>query len=67
MTFEVREAADDEVQDLMSLAIERPQRFCKGLESAGATERVLGRWDTKQKTAKATHVKIENLSRLRTI
>ena len=31
----------------------------KGLESAGATERALGRWGTKQKTAKATHVKIE--------
>jgi hypothetical protein len=31
----------------------------KGLESAGATERALGRWETKQKTAKATHVKIE--------
>jgi hypothetical protein len=31
----------------------------KGLESAGATERALGRWDTKQKTGKATHVKIE--------
>jgi hypothetical protein len=31
----------------------------KGLESTGATERALGRWAAKQKTAKATHVKIE--------
>ena len=58
------------MQDLMNLAIKRPKQFCKaplrcfadaakGLESAGATERALGRWDTKEKTAKATHVKIE--------
>jgi len=78
MTFELREEPDDEVQDLMSLANQATEAVlqsvlrclsdaAKGLESAGATERALGRWDTKQKTAKATHVKIENLSRLRTI
>jgi hypothetical protein len=69
MTFELGEGPDDEVRELMSLAIMRPKQFCKalrcladaakGLESAGATERALGRWAAKQKTAKAIHVKIE--------
>ena len=70
MAFELREGPDDEVQDLMNLAIKRPKQFCKalcaawltppkGLESAGAMERALGRWGARQKTAKAIHVKIE--------
>ena len=52
----------------MNLAIERPKQFCKAFCAALLTppkgwraraRRKLGRWDTKQKTAKATHVKIE--------
>ena len=69
MTFELREEPDDEVQDLMSLANQATEAVlqsvlrclsdaAKGLESAGAAERALGRWATKQKTAKATRVKI---------
>ena len=34
MTFELREGPDDEVQDLMNLAIERPKQFCKALCAA---------------------------------
>ena len=37
MTFELREGPDDEVRELMSLAIKRPKQFCKALGS-GATQ-----------------------------
>jgi hypothetical protein len=70
MAFELRGGPDDEVQDLMNLAIERPKQFCKALCAALLTppkgwrararrKGALGRWAAKQETAKATHVKIE--------
>jgi len=34
MAFELREEPDDEVQDLMNLAIERPKQFCKAFCAA---------------------------------
>jgi hypothetical protein len=34
MAFELRGGPDDEVQDLMNLAIERPKQFCKALCAA---------------------------------
>jgi hypothetical protein len=44
MTFELREGPDDEVQDLMSLAVERPQRFCKALRAAWLTPPKTATW-----------------------
>jgi hypothetical protein len=37
MTFELREGPDNEVQDLMSLAIKRPKQFCKAFCAAWLT------------------------------
>jgi hypothetical protein len=37
MTFELREGPDDEVRELMSLAIMRPKQFCKALCAAWLT------------------------------
>jgi hypothetical protein len=37
MAFELRGGPDDEVQDLMNLAVERPKRFCKAFCAACLT------------------------------
>jgi hypothetical protein len=56
MTFELSEGPDDEVRELMSLAIMRPKQFCKALCAAWlmppkgwrARARRKGLWDEGQ-------------------
>ena len=42
MAFELRGGPDDEVQDLMNLAIERPKQFCKAFCAALLTPPKVG-------------------------